>query len=563
MPQLIHQGDNTSSRSGWKTLPFIITNEVMERGASVGLIPVCIKYLADEYHLSMASIAIFVLIVGAARNFTPIFGAHASKSHGRFKIIAFGSGITLQGLSILWATSMFSELRPSVDCSYEEKVWKLLLLFSAFVIMSIGAGAIRPCSPTFGADQISNPNNPNNRRTIEGYYSGYYSLVGVAVVVSVAGLSAMQDHVEWHTLFAIPPALMLLSFISFMIGSSQYVKVLVTSSSSQNNVGAVLMAAWRRRSLLMPAYDISRWSNPEQSTFVRPTDRLRIVFKMYSFLNRACLLIEGEEPKNPTTSLASVREVEEFKTLFSAIPIWTTTIILTVATTPGALPNYQAQEMDRHIGHMSLSPASYALFSVGAMTAWMIFYTHALVPVIARFASNRLPNGIPPRFRMAMGIFMSCLGNVVMGFVEKRRRVSPMGTMSGSWLIPQLAMLGIGEALYMMGMLDFFNSRFPESMKSLGNALLSLGQCIGMLTAAFLLGQLRRHTLWVQEDINNGHLENYYWFVAGLSLLNFCYFLICSWAHGNHHHITWDDQPQVEEDVGRWGGECGICEDGG
>ncbi|CAN1793154.1 Protein NRT1/ PTR FAMILY 1.2 [Linum perenne] len=500
MPQLIHQGDNTSSRSGWKTLPFIITNEVMERGASVGLIPVCIKYLADEYHLSMASIAIFVLIVGAARNFTPIFGAHASKSHGRFKIIAFGSGITLQGLSILWATSMFSELRPSVDCSYEEKVWKLLLLFSAFVIMSIGAGAIRPCSPTFGADQISNPNNPNNRRTIEGYYSGYYSLVGVAVVVSVAGLSAMQDHVEWHTLFAIPPALMLLSFISFMIGSSQYVKVLVT---------------------------------------------------------------KGEEPKNPTTSLASVREVEEFKTLFSAIPIWTTTIILTVATTPGALPNYQAQEMDRHIGHMSLSPASYALFSVGAMTAWMIFYTHALVPVIARFASNRLPNGIPPRFRMAMGIFMSCLGNVVMGFVEKRRRVSPMGTMSGSWLIPQLAMLGIGEALYMMGMLDFFNSRFPESMKSLGNALLSLGQCIGMLTAAFLLGQLRRHTLWVQEDINNGHLENYYWFVAGLSLLNFCYFLICSWAHGNHHHITWDDQPQVEEDVGRWGGECGICEDGG
>ncbi|CAN1157529.1 Protein NRT1/ PTR FAMILY 1.1 [Linum perenne] len=263
MPQLIHQGDNTSSRSGWKTLPFIITNEVMERGASVGLIPVCIKYLADEYHLSMASIAIFVLIVGAARNFTPIFGAHASKSHGRFKIIAFGSGITLQ------------------------------------------------------------------------------------------------------------------------------------------------------------------------------------------------------------------------------------------------------------------------------------------VPVIARFASNRLPNGIPPRVRMAMGIFMSCLGNVVMGFVEKRRRVAPMGTMSGNWLIPQLAMLGIGEALYMMGMLDFFNSRFPESMKSLGNALLSLGQCIGMLAAAFLLGQLRRHTRWVQEDINNGHLENYYWFVAGLSLLNFCYFLICSWAHGNHHHITWDDQPQV------------------
>ncbi|CAN1189483.1 Protein NRT1/ PTR FAMILY 1.2 [Linum perenne] len=141
--------------------------------------------------------------------------------------------------------------------------------------MSAGAGAIRPCSPTFGADQI---NNPNNRRTIEGYYSWYYSLVGIAVVVSVTGLSAMQEHVGWHILFSIPPALMLLAFISFMVGSSSYVKVLpVTSSSSHNSVWVVIMAAWRRRALPMPTSDDdqTRWSNSAPSAFLHPTARLR------------------------------------------------------------------------------------------------------------------------------------------------------------------------------------------------------------------------------------------------------------------------------------------------
>ncbi|CAN1285756.1 Protein NRT1/ PTR FAMILY 1.2 [Linum perenne] len=527
---------------GWKTLPFIIGNDLFEKVATVGLLPVCIDYLTNEYCLHIEAVSTFILVFGAARNFTPIFGAVASNFYGRFRVIVVGSGITLMGMTILWATSIFPELRPRTVCSnmmnhctQGEKAWRLILLFSSFAIMAIGGGGIRPCSPTLGADQINDPDNPDNRRTIEGYYSGYYALVGVSVVVSVLVMSEMHEYVGWRTLFAIPPALMLLSVTSFLMRSSRYVKISTSSSGSRNNIGTVIVATWRRRWLPVPQSDDyhASWSHSKESTFVRPTDRL-------SFLNRACLLTNTEETTSPTTFSSTIHEVEKFKALLSVIPIWSTGIISTVATTPGALPNYQAQVMDCHIGRINLTPASYIVFNVGTMTLWMILYS------LLRLTSTRLRNGIPPRIRMATSLVVSCLANVVAGLVEHRRRVVPLGTMSGNWLIPQLSMMGLAEGMYMIGQLDFFNSQLPEEMKSVGNALVSSGQCFGMLTAAMVMGQVRRHTGWVKDDLNCGRIDYYYWLVAGLSFCNFCYFLVCSWVYGNDRRMTWDDRVEEE-----------------
>ncbi|CAN0860460.1 Protein NRT1/ PTR FAMILY 1.2, partial [Linum grandiflorum] len=530
---------DVSVLGGWKTLPFIIANEIFEKAASVGLIPVCIEYLTNEYFIGLSGVSTFVLVFGAVRNFTPIFGAALSNSYTQFKVIAFGSWVTLMGMTILWATAFFPALRPHTpDCLVGEKLWKLLLLFSSFGIMAIGGGGIRPCCPTFGANQINNPNDPNNRKTIEGYYSLYYATVGFSVVVSVLAMSEINKHVEWSTLFAIPPILMFLSFTSFMVRSSRYVKAVPTTKSrSRNGIGTVIMAAWRRRQLSVAPSDTNqaRWFHYDRSTFVHPTNRLR-------FLNRACLLIGDEKATNPVTSLSTVREVEEFKALISVIPIWSTGIITTVATSPGALPNYQAQAMDRHLGHLNLTPADYVIFTVGTMTLWMLLYARVIVPFLTRYNSKFLRNGIQPRIRMAIGIALSCIANLVAGFVENHRRLVSTGpTMSGNWLIPQLSLMGLAEAMYLLAQLDFFNSRFPNGMKSLGNALVSLGQCFGMLAATMILRQVKTHTGWVNDNLYHSKIDYYYWLVAGLSFFNLCYFLVCTWAYGNDHTISWDD----------------------
>ncbi|CAN1836334.1 hypothetical protein LINPERHAP1_LOCUS34734, partial [Linum perenne] len=216
-------------------------------------------------------------------------------------------------------------------------------------------------------------------------------------------MSEMHEYVGWRTLFAIPPALVLLSFTSFLMRSSRHVKISTSSSGSRNNIGTVIIATWRRRWLLVleSGEYHARWSHSKQSMFVRPTDRLS-----------------------------------------------------TIATTPGALPNYQAQVMDCHIGCLNLTPASYIVFNVGTMTLWMILY--------ALLTSTRLRNGIPPRIRMATSLIVSCLANL------------------------------------------------PEEMKSVGNALVSSRQCFGMLAAAMVMGQVRRHTGWVKDDLNCGRIDYYY-----------------------------------------------------
>ncbi|CAN1168218.1 Protein NRT1/ PTR FAMILY 1.2, partial [Linum perenne] len=173
------------------------------------------------------------------------------------------------------------------------------------------------------------------------------------------------------------------------------------------------------------------------------------------------MLTNTEDTTSPTTSSSTIHEVEKFKALLSVIPILSTGIISTIATTPSALPNYQAQVMDCHIGCLNLTPASYIVFNVGTMTLWMILY--------ALLTSTRLRNGIPPRIRMATSLIVSCLAN-----------------------------------------LDFFNSQLPEEMKSVGNALVSSGQCFGMLAAAMVMGQVRRHTGWVKDDLNCGRIDYYY-----------------------------------------------------
>ncbi|CAN0891092.1 Protein NRT1/ PTR FAMILY 1.2 [Linum grandiflorum] len=549
-------------KGGWRTLPFIIANEVLEKVASVGLVPVCLDYLVREYYIGVGGVLKFNLLAGATSYLTPIVGALASNSCSKFRVIAVGSAITLVGMLILLSTSMVPALRPSqvcedsMHCPTGVKTWRLLYLFSSFAIMAIGAGGIRPCSPSFGADQIRNVQDPNNRRTIEAYYGWYYASVGISIMISVSGLSVYREYASlWQVIFVISPVVMVLSLAFFIMGSSRYVKEkqtpTTTSSNSgrKTNFGRVVMAAWRRRRLPLPPsgdQDHARWSHTEGSTFVRPSARL-------SILNRACLMISGEEATQPVTTLATVREVEELKALISVIPIWSTGIILTVANNPSAIPSFQAQLMDRHIGHLNLTPASYMVFNVGTMTTWVIVHAHVIVPLLSRLTSNRLRNGIPPPIRAGMGLAVSCLANVVAGFVEHHRRIAEPGgwfskfgptppQMSGNWLVPQFVMIGLAEGFFTLGQLDFYNTCFPEEMQSIGNALLSLGQFFGMLTGTLVMEQVKKRSGWVNDHLEFCRFDYYYWLVAGLGFANFCYYLVCSWLYHRNDVVTsWDE----------------------
>ncbi|XP_070026529.1 protein NRT1/ PTR FAMILY 1.2-like [Nicotiana sylvestris] len=96
---------------------------------------------------------------------------HVITRYDVFDMITFTSSSYSEGFgfgtTVLWLTAMIPKARPP-PCDQVGQACKsatasqFMLLVFAFLLMSIGAGGIRPCSLAFGANQFDKKNDPNN-----------------------------------------------------------------------------------------------------------------------------------------------------------------------------------------------------------------------------------------------------------------------------------------------------------------------------------------------------------------------------------------------------------------
>uniref|UniRef100_A0A2K1YAZ3 Uncharacterized protein n=1 Tax=Populus trichocarpa TaxID=3694 RepID=A0A2K1YAZ3_POPTR len=559
-----------SKKGGLRTMPFIIANETFEKVAGVGLQANMILYLRNEYNLSNASGAYILSLWGAISYFMPILGAFISDSYlGRFSVIAYGTVISLLGMIVLWLTALIPHARPPhcaqtdddlKDC-VSPKLGQFLLLFSSFALLAIGAGGIRPCSLAFGANQIDNPTNPKNQRTLQTFFNWYYASVGISIMISVLVIVAIQDAAGWVVGFGVAVGFMLLSTIFFFLGSSLYVKV-KANKSLVAGFAQVTVAAWKKKNLALPPMEYAAWYHHKGSKLVAPTEKLR-------FLNKACVIGNPEKDLDcdglaiDPWRLCTVKQVEELKSLIKVLPICSTGIMIAVTLNQHAFPVLQATTMDRHfIGNQKLPAGSYGVFTILALTIWVAVYDRLLVPLLAKF-TNR-PQGLSNKQRMGIGIVISCIATATAGAVENKRRATALRQgladhprdvvdMSANWLIPQYCLVGLGEAFSAVGQIDFFYSQFPKTMTSIAVALFSLGMAVGNLVASLIIGIVDDVTRrggkvsWVSDNLNKGHYDYYYWLLSLLSLVNFFYYLLCSWAFGSEDREEYDDGEAMEE----------------
>ncbi|KAM3383068.1 protein NRT1/ PTR FAMILY 1.2 [Capsicum galapagoense] len=555
---------------GFKTMPFIIANESLEKVASVGLNANMILYLKNEYHLTNASGATILFWWGAISNFTPIFGAFLADSYlGRFYVIALGTFISLIGLVALWLTTILKEARPN-PCKLElgnclkPNIGQFAFLFTSFALMSIGAGGIRPCSLAFGADQFDNPNNPNNGRILQSFFNWYYATVGASVLISVTVIVYIQTQFGWVIGFAVPTGLMFLATIFFLLGSAIFIKIKANKSLFTNFV-QVIVVAWKNKHLALPPVDSNGWYHHDKgSTITFPTHKLR-------FLNKACIIRNPEKDldTNPW-NLCTIQQVEEFKSLLKVLPIWSTGIMIAVTLSQHAFPVLQANTMDRHLikGHNFQIPASsYSAFGVITLTLWLALYDRVLVPWISRV--TRKPRGLSFKQRMGLGLLLSCAAQAVAALVERERRSRALKQgladhplsqvdMSATWLVPQHCLTGLAEAFNAIGQIEFYYSQFPKSMASIGVALFSLGMGFGNLVGSLIVeivdhaSSRKGKVSWVSNNLNIGHYDYYYWVLCLLSIGNFLYFILCAWAYGSDedNRIIWEeDQAEKKGEI--------------
>ncbi|CAN6933002.1 hypothetical protein Bca4012_100848 [Brassica carinata] len=548
-------------RGGWRAVTFILGNETLERLGTIGLLSNFMVYLTRVFHLEQVNAANVINIWFGFTNLTPLVGAFISDAYvGRFKTIAFASFATLLGLVTLTLTASLPQLHPAtciskdpVSCSGPNKL-QFGTLFLGLVFLSIGTGGIRPCSIPFGADQF-------DQRTEEGvngvasFFNWYYLTFTVVLLITQTVVVYIQDQVSWIIGFSIPTGLMACALVIFFAGMKLYIYV-KPEGSIFSSIAQVIVAARKKRKMKLSAEDdgtVTYYDPPVKDSVLHKLHRSN----QFRFLDKAAVIKEGDLTSEGVPAnkwrLCSIQEVEEVKCLIRIVPVWSAGIISLMAMSQqGTFTVSQALKMDRHMGPKFEAPAgSLSVISLLTIGIFLPIYDRVLVPFLRRITGHK--SGITRLQRIGTGIVFAILSMIVAGLVERVRRTrsiksgdpTGMTPMSVFWLSPQLILMGLCEALNIIGQIEFFNSQFPDHMRSIANALFSLSFAGSSYLSSFLVTVVHKFSGghdrpdWLDKNLNAGKLDYFYYLIAILGVVNLVYFWYC--ARGYRYKVGLGD----------------------
>lgn len=126
--------------------------------------------------------------------------------------------------------------------------------------------------------------------------------------------------------------------------------------------------------------------------------------------------------------------------------------------------------------------------------------------------------------------------------------------MRAMWLVPQHSLAGLAEAFNAIGQIEFYYSQFPKNLASIAVALFTLGMGFGNLVGALIVqivgdcSTKGGRVSWLDNDLNRGRYDYYYWLLTLVGFFNFLYYCLCSWAYGScEERNIWDDEEGVEK----------------
>ncbi|PUZ66001.1 hypothetical protein GQ55_3G271100 [Panicum hallii var. hallii] len=356
---------------------------------------------------------------------------------------------------------------------------------------------------------------------------------------------------------------MLAAVIAFVSGYSLYVW-LPPGGSPLVRLAQVTAAAFNKRRAAVP-YPSLLYQDKDLDAGISTIGRLLHTDQL-KFLDKAAIVTAGDMLPSGEAKLwrlSTVHRVEELKSIMRMLPIWAATILLvTSGWHNGSFAIQQARTMDRDISpRFKIPPASMLIFTNVTMLLTLTVYDRVLVRALRRHTGH--PTGITHLQRTGVGMTLAMLANAVAAAVERRRRSvaaasglldAPEATvpMSVFWLVPQYAIHGVADAFMDVGRMEFLYDQAPESLRSTAAALYwltnSMGSYLGTLLVTIVHAKTRRSGQWLQDNLNRGKLDNHYWLVVALQVLNLVYYFLCVKYYTFKTLETVGDDKEVELD---------------
>ncbi|WOH03193.1 hypothetical protein DCAR_0522588 [Daucus carota subsp. sativus] len=544
-----YQGNpaDNSRTGGWLAAGLILGTELSERICVMGISMNMVTYLVGDMHLSSSKSANIVTNFMGTLNILGLLGGFlADAKLGRYLTVATFASITALGVTLLTISTSISGLRPP-PCDDSRKNTcvqanggQLAMLYLSLYIIALGGGGIKSNVSGFGSDQFD-ASNPKEQKAMVYFFNRFYFCISLGSLFSVTILVYIQDNVGRGWGYGISAGTMIIAVAVFLAGTKLY-RFRKPQGSPLTTIWRVVFLAWKKRSQSFPSHD----------SFL---NELRC-------LDRAAILddqvVSSGKANNPWL-VSTVMEVEEVKMVLQLIPIWSTCILFwTIYSQMNTFTIEQATFMNRNIGSFEVPAGSFSVFLFLAILLFTSLNEKLFVPMARRITHK--PQGLTSLQRVGIGLVFSVAGMIASAIVEKRRRqmaVEENTQISAFWLVPQFCIVGAGEAFAYVGQLEFFIREAPERMKSMSTGLFLSTLAMGFFVSSLLVTLVVAATgkSWIRNNLNKGKLDNFYWLLAVLGVINFLVFLAFARNHQykvQKSQVLADDQ---EKELTHWQGE--------
>ncbi|KAF8674872.1 hypothetical protein HU200_048006 [Digitaria exilis] len=520
----------------WRACFLIIGVEFCESLAFFAISTNLVTYLTTVLHESKVAAARNVSAWVGASFLAPLFGAFIADTYwGRYWTIVVFLPAYITALLILIASASL----PVFSTSDQGGNVHRAVVYLGLYLAAIAGGGVKPCTATFGADQFD-PDDPVELTRKGSFFNWYFFSVSTSSLLSGTVIVWLQGNVGWAVGYAIPTVLMLLSFMAFIAGSRVY-RFRKMGASPLTSIFQVVVAAVRNWHLQLPddnslLYELSV-STPEAdgSYMIKHTNQFR-------FFDKAAIAPSANESTAQMSSweLCTVTQVEEVKMLLWMLPTWASFVVFYAITaqTPSTLVE-QAMFMDNRVGSFAIPPASMSTIGFISVLFWVPVYESVLVPLARRFTGNN--KGFSQPQRLGIGLALVTLTMVFAALLETRRLAVAEANgltdqslpvpMSILWQVPLYLLTGAANVFGTIGPTEFFYDHAPVTMKSLCAALGQLSVASGNYFNSLVLSLVAVVTTrggapgWIPDNLNEGHLNYFFWMMATLGLLNFTLFV--------------------------------------
>ncbi|KAL2510186.1 Protein NRT1/PTR FAMILY 4.6 [Forsythia ovata] len=542
---------------GMLAASFVLVVEVLENLAFLANASNLVLYLDEFMHFSPTDSANSVTnFMGTAFLLALLGGFLSDAFFTTYQIYLISAAIEFLGLVILTVQAHSGSLKPTkcnpattnIPCQQVHGA-KAAMLFLGLYLVALGVGGIKGSLPAHGAEQFDG-NTPQGRKQRSTFFNYFVFCLSCGALFAVTLVVWIEDNKGWEWGFGISTLTILLSIPIFLAGSTFY-RNKIPNGSPLTTIIKVLVAAMLNTCMARsPSNAIASMATSPSPTppskeegTIENHDKVVETFESPSqslkFLNRAVI-------NKPTfdTLKCSVQQVEEVKIVIKTLPIFVCTVMLNCCLAQlSTFSVQQAATMNTKLGSLKVPPASLPVFPVVFIMILAPVYDHIIIPFARRVTKSE--TGITHLQRIGIGLVLSIIAMAVAALVEiKRKRVATNSGLLDStkplpitffWIAFQYLFLGSADLFTLAGLLEFFFTEAPVSMRSLATSLSWASLAMGYYLSTVIVSIVNsvtgdsKHKPWLSgRNLNQHHLERFYWLMCALSALNFLHYLF--WA---------------------------------